>query len=661
MSADVEAAQSSNAVEVVRRTTIRVLSERIRLLGINRSGAYEHYHLLLSRGFPIPSYEVMILELIERQLPKLKSYHEIGSGLGTLPLMLAHDGFVAVGVERDERRHLTATTILRELSTGLPNVGNNCRFVGAAFPDAIADLDVSDSMAILTDFVASQSPQDYPRLCQGLARYRYVLMDLQRFCSKREAVSDQERLVEELAAYGLVPCREVIDLGTEGAYLLFESKSSVRYGQHVGGAKAPAEPAEARRHDLEPGASSPEFPLVAAARGNLVPIDEGSVPALVERSPPLPSSVVLPPNPQRQKPRRFGGLLAFSALLVIGIPSLLAVIYYGFLASNQYVTTFQFAVRGPAAAAARTSSTSMGVSSMSPDAFVVTDYINSPQAIADVSHEVDLRAIFSKSNVDFWSRLPAAATPEILNAYWRGMVSAYFDLISGNVSVSVRAFTPQDSLKLSRALIAASDQMFRRLNSQAQQDFMHLADENVKRTEQLLANAQKALLEFREKSGLAEPDKTSVAGSAIIDELRKQLAGFQAQYATIQAVSPKSPALDPLRTQMNALEGQIRGHEQHGSSAVRAVTAATLGRYQSLEVDRVSAEKQYAEALGVRSQVYLAAQNQLSYLALFVEPTLPQTSRYPERLRAILSVVLAVAAAWFVGMLITYAVRDHLM
>lgn len=657
-----EAPESSQTAEVVRQTTIRVLSERIRLLGVDRSGAYEHYNLLLSRGFPIPSYEIAILELVRGRMPHLRSYHEIGSGLGTLPLMLAHDGFAAVGVERDDRRHLTATTILRELSAQIPHVETNCRLLGAAFPDAVTDLDVSDSMAILTDFVASQNPQDYRRLCRGLARYRYVLLDLQRFCVKRESRGDQEKLVEELAAYGLSRCQEAIDLESEGNYLLFEAASSSEPPQAGEVSGDSDEPSEVVTPKIKADASSNQLQLVVAARAELAVIPEPAVPARASAAQSaLQSSTVLPPNPQRALRSRFGGRPAFSALLVIGIPFLLAVAYYGLLASNQYVTTFQFAVRGPSQAAAARAGGAGGASAMSPDAFVVTDYINSPQAIGDVGHEVDLRTIFSKSTVDFWSRLNPDVTPEQLNAYWTNMVWAHFDLISGNVSVSVRAFTPQDSFKLAQALITASDQMFRKLNTQAQQDYVRLADENVKRAEQQLAGARQALLDLREKSGLIDPDKTAQAGSAIVDELRKQLAGFQAQYASIQAVSPKSPNLPSLNSQIVALESQIRNQEQQpGSSAVKAVTAEALGRYQSLDLERQFAEKQYTEALGLRNQVYLTAQNQQSYLALFVEPILPQTSRYPERMRAIMNVLLAAAAAWFFGMLITYAVRDHL-
>ncbi|WP_422002538.1 hypothetical protein [Reyranella sp.] len=657
----------SAAPEVIRQKTIQVLGERIKLLGVDRSGAYEHYNLQLASGFPIPVGERAILDLVRTRYSFLRSYHEIGSGLGTLPLMLAHDGFASVGIERDERRHLTATAILRELSADLPHIESNCRLLGAPFPDAVNDLDVSHSMAILTDFVASQTSVEYVRLCRGLAQYRYVLLDLQRFCTKRNTPLEREKLVEEFRSYGLLPTSEIIDLEAQGFYQLFEcSPPADRHYVPTEIAEAPTsegsmeKPVAAERALVEQRA--PELPSTPARTalqtrptGELT-VHDG------ELDPPRVSTMFLPRMPRQAKRRRFGGLLGLSALIVIGIPALLAVIYYGYVASNQYVTSFQFAVRGPSQAmTGRSGAAMMGATAMSPDSFVVTDYLNSAQAITDVERDVNLQAMFSRPWIDFGSRLPADPSAEELKAYWAKMVSAQFDLISGNITVSVRAFTPQDSLNLAKTLVTTSDEMFRRLNAKAQQDFVRIADESVARAQEQLATAREALREFRQQSGLVNPDQTAQAGAAIIDDQRKELAGLQTQYAAIKSATPNSPLLKGLQSKMVALEAQIKKDDPLGSSTVKAVSAEALARHQSLELDRLSAEKQYTEALALRTQAYLTAQNQQSYLALFVAPTLPQKSVYPDRTRAIAAVVLAAALAWFVGVMITYALRDHLM
>jgi len=98
-----------------------------------------------------------------------------------------------------------------------------------------------------------------------------------------------------------------------------------------------------------------------------------------------------------------------------------------------------------------------------------------------------------------------------------------------------------------------------------------------------------------------------------------------------------------------------------GTSQVKSVTAETLAKYQTLELERQTAEKLYGEAVSLRTQAYLLAQSQQSYLALFAAPALPQSSLYPDRPRAIATVILSAAVAWFIGMLVVYALRDHLM
>lgn len=665
-----QANMTTDSPELVRQTTVRVLDERIKLLGIDRSGAYEHYQLQLSLGFPIRAGELAILKFVRERLPELRSYHEIGSGLGTLPLMLACESFAAVGIERDEKRHLTALAVLRELSETVPQIEGNCRLIGGTFPDVVSDLDVSESLAILTDFVASQSPRDAARLGHGLARYRYVIMDLQRFCSKRDSADEQDRLIEELDQCGLSAREEIADLDSQGRFVLFESRVAAEKrplpgdkprsseANAVGGKTglAVAVSAVEARTATDVAVTSGPTELKANTEQ---PVVEAQAGGAVE---PL-RATRLPTMPRREKRRRFGGWLGLSALLVIGVPSVLAIVYYGFIASKQYVTSFQFAVRGPsqAAVAAAAGSAMTSAGAMSPDSFVVTDYINSPQAIADIEDKFDLRAAFSKPNIDFWARLRLPVSAEDMAKYWNSMVSARFDLISGNITVTVRAFSPEDSQKLANALVATSDAMFHRLNLQIQQDFVRVADDNVAKAQKELMTATQAVLAFREKSGLIDPGKTADAGATIIDGLRQQLAAAQGQYSSLKATAANSPALTALRQQIVALEDQIRRESRLGASQVKAVSADALAKFQTLDLERQTAERLYADAMSLRTQAYLLAQKQQSYLGLFAQPSLPESSLYPDRPRAIATVILAAALAWFIGMLVVYAVRDHLM
>ena len=214
----------ARALELVRETATAVLQQRIDTLGVRGSGAYEHYSGMLKRGFPIPHHELIALEVVRRHVPHLTAYHEIGSGIGILPMLLALNGFPAVGIECDQRRHETALAIWRDLSAKAEGGKPACRLVLGRFPSAEAKFDRSDALAIFTDFVTTQTPQQLQAIFAGLRRYPYILLDLQRFCIAREGSEAQLELLRELGEHGLTQAVEIAP-ATDCAFVLLRNEA----------------------------------------------------------------------------------------------------------------------------------------------------------------------------------------------------------------------------------------------------------------------------------------------------------------------------------------------------------------------------------------------------------------------------------------------------
>ncbi|MGD9880574.1 MAG: hypothetical protein AB7F22_27895 [Reyranella sp.] len=210
------------ALALVRDTTAAVLQQRIDALGVRGSGAYEHYSAMLQRGFSLPPHELTALEIVRQQAPRLAAYHEIGSGIGTLPFLLALNGFPAVGIECDRRRHETALAVWQALSAKAEVGKPACRLVFGRFPATAARHDAADALAILTDFVTTQSAEQRQAIIDGLRRYPYVLLDLRRFCLVREASVAQLELLGELEAQGLTRAGDIIS-ATDSAFVLLRN------------------------------------------------------------------------------------------------------------------------------------------------------------------------------------------------------------------------------------------------------------------------------------------------------------------------------------------------------------------------------------------------------------------------------------------------------
>ena len=197
---------SARAVEVVRETSAKVLHERIDALGILGSGAYQHYAKMLERGFDLTSAE-SVLGIIQSKALAFDFYHEIGSGLGTVPFLLALNGYAAMGIECDRRRHDTAEAIWQEICREESVDQTSCRLICARFPSLPRHFDPAVSMAILTDFTSTQSADRLEAILQALRRYPCVLVDLRRFCVVRNTTEEQDALLGTFSTNGF----EVVD------------------------------------------------------------------------------------------------------------------------------------------------------------------------------------------------------------------------------------------------------------------------------------------------------------------------------------------------------------------------------------------------------------------------------------------------------------------
>ncbi len=216
-------------IEVIREAVASVLRPRIERLGVDGSGAFQHYNAMLARGFPLPDYELAALEIVRNNIPDLDAYYEIGSGLGTLSFLLALNGFPSVGVEFEKGRHETAVAAWSGLVARLGIDRHLCRLVQGVFPKAVATDDVSRSVAILTDFVTTQTPHDVRTIYEGLSRYRYVLVDLQRFLVKRERAEEREELLDDFRSRGFLLGDRVSDpLMKDYSFVLLENAVSHR-------------------------------------------------------------------------------------------------------------------------------------------------------------------------------------------------------------------------------------------------------------------------------------------------------------------------------------------------------------------------------------------------------------------------------------------------
>lgn len=352
------------------------------------------------------------------------------------------------------------------------------------------------------------------------------------------------------------------------------------------------------------------------------------------------------------------------SLLCVALPTLLAGLYYFLIASDLYASEARFLVSSP-------SRGQVGgilgflqgaeIDKAQTDVYAVHDYMLSRDAIAALQAKVDLRAIFSRPEADFIARFPGllhSDTTEDFYRYYERRVSVVYDTTTGICTVTVKAFRPDDAKAVANQLLSEAEALVNRLNARARANAVHDSQVEVEQMEQRVAQAQQAMLDYRNRETLLDPGKTS---GAIFDNQSKmmaELAAARIRLTELDRSAPGSPLRADLVTQIQALEKQAANESSRltgGSSAM----ASKIREYEQLALRQEFATKELTAALASLETANEDARRQQIYLERVVEADLPDKALYPKRVISVLIVFVSCFLAYSIGLLLLTGVREH--
>jgi capsular polysaccharide transport system permease protein len=369
---------------------------------------------------------------------------------------------------------------------------------------------------------------------------------------------------------------------------------------------------------------------------------------------------------QAARSRHFPIRLLSFALIVL-IPVSCAIVYYFFIAADQYIAEFRFALRAVEPVRTEMGGIFQGNIAPSPvsvDSYAVVQYLSSRDVIEDVGKTLDLRAMFSRPEADWLARLDLPASIEELVRYWKNQVDAFYDITNGTIVVKARAFTPDDALRLAQGLLASAEQLVNDLSARARHDTLRNSEREVHRAEKRLKTALARLREFRDREGIIDPRKTADATQALAGRIRDEIVRTDTELATVKHyMRADAPSVRMLEARVQSLQSQLRSVESEVTDTEKSrseVLSRVMGTYEHLDSERNFAEKAYQHALEALDRARMNADRQQVYIAGFVQPSLPEEPLYPRRFRCIGIVMTLACAVWLIGGFAVRTVREHL-
>lgn len=350
---------------------------------------------------------------------------------------------------------------------------------------------------------------------------------------------------------------------------------------------------------------------------------------------------------------------------IVGLPTLIAGVYYFAIASDLYLSEAKFIVRSPKQVQASGIGAllqSTGLSRAAEDTSAVQDFIMSRDSVRKLEQDNDLRVLFSRPEGDFVTRFPGLLfwrrDFEALFSRYDHFVSVETDTTTGVTALRVKAYRPEDAHTLASALLSYSEQLVNELNERARRDALNMARREVDRAEQRIAEIQTELTAYRVKQKMLDPKSASSGVLELIGQMNAAQANARTQLGELLNNSPNSPQIPLVKNRIASLDKLIAEERTKLSGATDSVVSA-LTEYERLNLQRELAEKALASAFTSLEAARIEAQRQQLYLETIAQPNLADYPLYPKRIVSFVTVFASCCLAYAVAWLLAANVREH--
>ncbi len=351
-------------------------------------------------------------------------------------------------------------------------------------------------------------------------------------------------------------------------------------------------------------------------------------------------------------------------LFTVALPTALAVLYFGVVASDVYISESRFVVRSPdrqAATGLGALLKGVGFSRSQDDSYTVHDYVLSRDALKEINEKLAVAKAFASSEVDIFSRfggLDFDSSFEALHRYYQKKVDMQQDSASSISTLTVRAYRAQDAQSINQKLLELSEGLVNRLNERGRQDLIRSAASEVADAETKSKAAAQALSAYRSAKGVVDPERQATVQLQQVAKLQDELIATKTQLAQLKAFTPENPQIQALQLRAKTLQAEMDLETNKVTGGERSL-ANKAADFQRFALEREFADKQLASALASLELARNEAQRKQVYIERIAQPSLPDVAMEPRRFRGILATFVLGLVAWGILTMLLAGVREH--
>ena len=280
----------------------------------------------------------------------------------------------------------------------------------------------------------------------------------------------------------------------------------------------------------------------------------------------------------------------------------------------------------------------------------------------ELNEKLNVEKMYSSEAIDPFDRFTSLdwdLSFESFYKYYRKRVAIEYDSVSAISVLTVRAYSAEDARNVNALLLGMGERLVNQLNDRSRSDLINVAQKEVKAAEDRAKDASVALLGFRTKQSVFDPDRQAAMQLQGVAKVQDELLATEAQLAQLRQVSPTNPQIPTLASRAELLRRAIAEQNAKVSGGRASSFTAQSSGYDRLQLEKTFAERQLAAALAALETARDEAQRQQLYLETIVQPNLPDRAIEPRRLRTVAMVFLLGLIVWGVLSLVVSSVREH--
>jgi len=347
----------------------------------------------------------------------------------------------------------------------------------------------------------------------------------------------------------------------------------------------------------------------------------------------------------------------------VGIPTLVAIFFYGLIHSDYYQSESSYSIQSTdGGSATGLDSIIGGLPGMGSDkdALTVKEYILSRDVLKRLDEEHGFLKHYQEFGADWFTRLSRSATFEEGFEYYLTRVSVDYDTQSGISTLKVKALAAEQAALFANALLEYGEELVNELSDRAELDQLELVRQEVATGEERLAMARSNMLLLQRSGEDINPAESAAAIMEIRNTLEGELARARAELTEISSYMRKdAPKVIALRNKIESLDKQIRNENRRLIDPDEGSLSFSIARFEPMVLEKEFAELAYQSALTSLEIARTEIAKQHRYLATIVSPSVPDEDTHPERLMGIFTVCLVTLAAFGIGSLLMAAIREH--